>query len=92
MDYQFRPFGVGVVMSQAELDALHSNLRSKWNAVKGASKDLALAVAEVSLRHTTDALQTACYELADLHAKVALKQSMRKCSKAVKSMVVSMAS
>lgn len=88
MNYQFAPFRVGVSdVTQEEMEKAKAAIRSGWSSLKNAAIDLSLAAAEVSLRYTVDGLQAATYELADVHAKVALKQSVRAGVKVVKAVV-----
>lgn len=81
MDYQFRPFGVGVVMSSEEMADLKKKGEEVVSAVKEQSKNvlfvsigLAWLAAEVATRHSANAVTAVANELADLHDVCAAKQ------------------
>lgn len=88
MNYQFAPFRVGISdVTEQEMAAAKAKIKKVGSELKAAAVDLSLAVAEVSLRLTVDGLQAAAYSLADVHAKVALRQSFRAGINVVKSLV-----
>ena len=81
MDYQFRPFGIGVVMSSEEVNKAKEKGKQLVADVKKITTDalfvgigLGWLVAEVATRHTTNAVQAVATQLADVHDHVAKKQ------------------
>lgn len=85
MDYQFRPFGIGVVMSDVEVEAVKQRIKSKALDLRAACIVYSFVGAEFVLRHTVDGLQaiadvsqSAAYELADVHKKFAFQLDMIK--------------
>ena len=81
MDYQFRPFGVGVVMSSEEMADLKNKGEQAMTQIKEKSKTvlfvsigLGLLTAEVVTRHLTNGVQVAANKLADAHDAVVAKQ------------------
>lgn len=81
MDYQFRPFGVGVVMSHEEVTKLKLKGQEAFNSFKEKAKwtglvslGLGLVAAEVITRHVADGLTTAANAVADVHDAVVVEQ------------------
>lgn len=88
MNYQFAPFRVGISdVTEEEMAAAKAKIKKTGSELRAAAIDLSLAVAEVSLRFTVNGMQTVANELADIHAKVALKQTIRAGINAVRSLV-----
>jgi hypothetical protein len=85
MDYQFRPFGIGVVMSDVEVEVAKQHIKSKMLDLRAACIAYSFVGAEFVLRHTVNGLQavadvsqSAAYELADVHTQVVFQLSMIK--------------
>jgi hypothetical protein len=81
MDYQFRPFGIGVVMSSEEVNKAKEKGKQVVESAKKLTKDalfvsigLGWLVAEAATRHATNGVQAVATQLADVHEVVAKKQ------------------
>jgi hypothetical protein len=81
MDYQFRPFGIGVVMTSEEVGKAKEKGKQLVADVKKATADalfigigLGWLVAEAATRHATNGVQAVATGLADVHEVVAKKQ------------------
>lgn len=81
MDYQFRPFGIGVVMSSEEVKKAKEKGKQVVADVKKATADalfigigLSWLAAEVTTRYATNGVQAVATQLADVHEVVVKKQ------------------
>jgi len=77
MDFQFRPFGIGFVMSQEEARALKVKVveQVKWSSLVAVG--LSLCVAEVVTCKVANALSDASQAVADVHDHVIVAQQFK---------------